>query len=87
MMAMSLVNPICYNLLLLFNADQDNEYSSAFALFYKPMQSIPFFGDKYNQLVPLIIVIVALISLFKPNLLVSRLTRGRLLLEEDDYQK
>jgi len=35
--------------------------------------------------VPLIIVIIAMISLFRPSLLVSKLTRGRLLLEEEDY--
>lgn len=85
MMAMSLVNPICYNLLLLFDANEEGDYQSAFAQFYKPMQTIPFFGNRYNQIVPLIIVIVALISLFRPSLLVSKLTRGRLLLEENDY--
>ncbi len=88
MMAASLVNPICYNILELFGASNQNQiYRSGFAVFYSPMQEIPFFGKQYNSIVPLIIALVSIVSLFSPGALLRKITRGRLFIEEEDYDK
>ena len=59
------------------NDGTEQEYSSAFADFFKPMRAVPFFGDNYNTIVPLFIAIIGFITAFKFfGRLLARATKG-----------
>ena len=56
--------------MLLFNQINPNkvagkDFRSSFVKFFNPMSKIPFFGDKYNVIIPLFIVFIGFFTIFK----------------------
>ena len=62
------------------------EFSSAFVEFFKPMRSVPFFGDNYNTIVPLFISIIGFFTAFKFfGRLLARATKGFITIEVNEH--
>ncbi len=74
-----------FNEIIPFNVNGE-EYSSAFVEFFKPMRSVPFFGDHYNTIVPLFIAIVGFFTAFKFfGRLLARATKGLITIEVNEH--
>jgi hypothetical protein len=76
MMLFNEVNPYVIN---------GHEYASAFVEFFKPMRSVPFFGDNYNTIVPLFIALIGFFTAFKFfGRLLARATKGFISIEVNE---
>lgn len=62
------------------------EYTSAFAEFFVPMRKVPFFGDHYNTIVPLLIAIIGFFTAFKFfGRLLARATKGLITIDVSEH--
>ncbi len=46
------------------NKSGKEKFQNGFDSFFDPMQKIPFFGDNYNTIVPILISVIGLASTF-----------------------
>ena len=72
------VNVLCLNFVILLweqYDEQDPVFVTGFAEFYQAMLAVPFFGTTYNYVMPILIVIIGILTLFKFTWKTLKVTR------------